>query len=74
MAYYCPHCLTETKSPVGICPCCGRQLDSSNASFMLKAGSILNNRYIVGHSLGKGGFGITYLGLDTILNKRTAIK
>ncbi|MBR3172023.1 MAG: leucine-rich repeat domain-containing protein [Lachnospiraceae bacterium] len=74
MAYYCPHCLTESKSPVGICPYCGRQLDSSNASFMLKAGSILNNRYIVGHSLGKGGFGITYLGLDTILNKRTAIK
>lgn len=74
MAYYCPHCLKEVNSLSGTCPNCGKPLNSTNSSYMLRPGSILNNRYVVGKSLGKGGFGITYLGLDTVLNKRTAIK
>jgi serine/threonine protein kinase len=40
----------------------------------LKAGTILQNRYFVGKVLGEGGFGITYLGFDTKLQIKIAIK
>ena len=35
---------------------------------------MLNSRYIVGRVLGQGGFGITYLALDTQLDAKVAIK
>lgn len=37
-------------------------------------GRLLGNRYYVGRVLGEGGFGITYLGFDTKLERRVAIK
>ena len=40
----------------------------------LRAGAILNNRYIVGRVLGQGGFGITYLAYDTKLAAKVAVK
>lgn len=33
-----------------------------------------NGRYLVGRALGQGGFGITYIGRDLVLNMRVAIK
>jgi serine/threonine protein kinase len=40
----------------------------------LKAGTVLNRRYIVGRLLGIGGFGITYIAFDPKLRVRLAIK
>ncbi|MCR4805851.1 MAG: serine/threonine protein kinase, partial [Clostridia bacterium] len=42
--------------------------------FALKAGSILNGRYIVGRVLGQGGFGITYVAQDDKTKALVAIK
>ena len=34
-AYYCPHCLGAVKSDTGLCPHCGKELQSKNKSYML---------------------------------------
>ena len=57
------------------CPSCGYHHATLPAPLILQPGTILNERYIIGRVLGKpGGFGITYLALDSVLNKRVAIK
>ena len=40
----------------------------------LKPGTLLNHRYRVDGVLGEGGFGITYVGLDTMLDMKVAVK
>lgn len=44
------------------------------AAYHLPPGTVLAQRYLVGNVLGEGGFGITYIGLDTTLSKRVAVK
>ena len=41
---------------------------------ILKYGRILNNRYVIEEVLGEGGFGITYKGIDRLLDVEVAIK
>ena len=49
--------------------------DISQSALDVKSGiSLCNGRYKLLKVLGKGGFGITYLGLHTGLNKKVAIK
>lgn len=70
----CQSCMRELPSP-GVCPHCG--FDSAGyapPSHQLLPGSILNGKYLVGRSLGEGGFGITYIGFDLNLDLRVAIK
>ena len=57
------------------CPVCG--FDPAQAAapnYVLPYGAILNGRYIVGKMLGQGGFGITYIGFDLLLEQKVAIK
>ena len=72
----CYNCFQEREAPEGPCPYCGFDLAENEKKFpvALRAGTVLNNRYIVGRVLGQGGFGITYLALDTQLNAKVAIK
>lgn len=43
--------------------------------YHLRPGTVLNDgRYIVGHSIGSGGFGIVYEAWDTHLSAEIAIK
>ena len=72
----CYNCFQEKPDTDGPCPYCGFDLAENEKKFpvALRAGTVLNDRYIVGRVLGQGGFGITYLALDTQLNAKVAIK
>ena len=57
------------------CPNCNKNPSSyTPSSHHFPTGHLLKGRYLVGRVLGEGGFGITYLGLDTTLERRVAIK
>ena len=72
----CYNCFQERETPEGPCPHCGFDLAENEKKYpvALRAGTVLNGRYIIGRVLGQGGFGITYLALDTQLNAKVAIK
>ena len=74
MQTYCYHCMKEMLEPP-ICAFCGHSNKEDHGEvYHVKPGSVLADRYMVGNALGEGGFGITYIGLDTTLGKRVAIK
>lgn len=70
----CPNCF----APIGngtVCPDCGSDYTKyKKYSGTLPIFSLLNNRYLVGRVLGKGGFGITYVAKDIATNRLCAIK
>ena len=76
MKNLCYNCFKEKPQPEGPCPYCGFDLADNVKKYpvALRAGTILNNRYIVGRVLGQGGFGITYLAWDEKLAARVAVK
>lgn len=72
---YCPYCMHEIADDISICDRCGRNIrEYQHPAHILKQGTILNNRYMIGGLIGEGGFGVTYIGLDTLLQYRVAIK
>ena len=58
----------------GFCPHCGAVTQPERVAHHISPGTVLINKYIVGNSLGEGGFGITYIGRDLNLDIRVAIK
>ena len=74
MERFCPYCLSPVQ-PGTACPACWRDWEAYQpSSHHIPPGSLLHGRYRVGRVLGEGGFGITYLGRDTVLDQRVAIK
>jgi serine/threonine protein kinase len=70
----CLGCMEE-KGPESICQQCGYEAGSEAESLLhLPPGTMLQDKYLVGRVLGQGGFGITYLALDTTLHLKLAIK
>ena len=68
---YCLYCMSRLEN--GICPNrCSPVFQ--NELYMLQPGFVLDGRYLVGRSLGQGGFGITYLGRNLVLDIPVAIK
>ena len=72
----CYNCFQERPEGEGPCPFCGFDLEENARDYpnALRAGTVLNDRYIVGRVLGQGGFGITYLAWDGKLQARVAVK
>ncbi|MBR6772525.1 MAG: serine/threonine protein kinase [Clostridia bacterium] len=70
----CLGCM-ETLAGSGVCPKCGFELKKyTPETHQLIPGTLLRERFIVGRVLGEGGFGITYVGWDTVLDLKVAIK
>ena len=71
----CVGCMNELKPGERYCPVCGcDNLNIEQPSYALRPHTILHGRYLIGKVLGKGGFGITYIGLDLTLNVKVAVK
>ena len=74
MERICPYCMNILSEGTS-CPACGKDPEAYRpASHHFPPGTRLHDRYVLGRVLGEGGFGITYLGLDTELERRVAVK
>lgn len=77
----CPVCSSPVPAGATVCPICGTPLNDS-ATFtpppalgaLPPATHLDNNSFSVGRVLGRGRFGITYLGADLHLKRAVAIK
>ena len=67
----CLKCMRELED--GRCLSCG-DIVMKQDSRHLKPGTILKGKYLIGYSIGAGGFGITYIGRDLVLGMRIAVK
>ncbi len=69
----CESCFCETDADT--CPHCGFSAKEYSADpLVLPMGTKINDKIIIGKVMGKGGFGITYLGYDLRMEKTIAVK
>ncbi len=70
----CLRCMKVSDEPE-ICPFCGKEKAGQQTwSKALTPGTILNQKILIGNILGKGGYGITYIGYDMLLEYPVAVK
>lgn len=70
----CLGCMSN-KAEARVCPYCGYpEGEPAAAPHYLPPGSMLAGKYLVGRGLGHGGFGVTYIAYDVVLNIKMAIK
>lgn len=70
----CHYCFKDYNIDFSICPHCGYTEDTIVEARYLEKGVILINRYLIGAVVGAGGFGVTYVAWDKVLEQRVAIK
>lgn len=73
----CPHCMLPAEGDR--CPHCGGDTHWAGAENHLPVGTVLTGSgglrtYQLGAARGQGGFGITYIALETTSRKRVAVK
>ena len=74
MENFCPNCFRQDYHG-GKCPQCGyTAISIEENSQVLPPGTILHKRYLLGRTLGAGGFGITYVAMDLETAQRCAVK
>lgn len=75
MQIRCSNCFHRYDEDYGMCPNCGYVEGEQVAqAYCLAPGTRLADRYIIGQTLGLGGFGITYKAWDTQLEMVLAVK
>jgi len=68
-------CMARYEGEYNICPACGYVEDTPAADAVhIEPGIMLQDRYVVGNALGHGGFGVTYIGWDSVIERAVAIK
>jgi serine/threonine protein kinase len=73
-ANICPNCC-EAELENGVCPNCSfTRSEHAEILHTLPVGKMLAERYFIGKVLNEGDIGITYIGYDTKLEHRVAIK
>ena len=71
----CYGCFAELNSELKVCPHCGYVVGTkADESIFMDPGTKLQGRYTIGRAIGFGGFGVTYIGWDDVLEQRVAIK
>ncbi|MDR0851908.1 MAG: PASTA domain-containing protein, partial [Clostridiales Family XIII bacterium] len=71
----CYGCFEEYEDELDLCPYCGfEDGEGPEEALHLEPGRMLKDTYIVGKVLGYGGFGVTYLGWNSVLEQKVAIK
>lgn len=71
----CCGCMRELPKGQKLCPNCGfNNSVRQNQDDLLPEGTVLSRKYLIGKTLGRGGFGVTYLGYDLDLQLKVAIK
>ena len=75
MQIRCLKCMELYEDKFEVCSHCGHiKGNHIHEAYHLTPGTMLNNRYLIGYSVGFGGFGITYIAYDTVLGIKTAVK
>lgn len=71
----CYGCMKEYGEDFNVCPYCGYIADTvPESKFHLRPGTCLADKYVLGRVIGHGGFGITYIAYDKVIQKRVAVK
>ena len=70
----CLNCFKEYDEQLGVCPYCGVSDVSPSEPIHLYPGTLLKGRYLIGSSVGAGGFGIIYKAFDTKLENIIVVK
>ncbi len=71
----CLGCMAEKRSGEAVCPKCGYTDGTApKEPLHIIPGTEIKNRYLIGTTLGFGGFGITYIAWDKTLKQKVAIK
>ncbi|MGN0379537.1 MAG: InlB B-repeat-containing protein [Butyrivibrio sp.] len=71
----CMACMNTYEDELEVCPHCGyAEGTMPEESIHMIPGTILHERYIIGKVAGYGGFGVTYIAWDSLLEHRVAVK
>jgi len=74
LEHLCMGCMGD-KGDAQVCPVCGWEEGTPpELPVQLSPRVVLIEKYLLGKVLGQGGFGITYLAWDVLLNRKLAIK
>ena len=71
----CMGCMEQIPDHLEVCPLCGYVKGTEVSEvYYIKPGTVLQGHFVLGKVLGYGGFGVTYIGYDNVLQKKIAVK
>ncbi|MBE5791806.1 MAG: hypothetical protein E7322_06565, partial [Clostridiales bacterium] len=75
MGNYCFACMMEVAEGIQVCPNCNQAIPYvSTNSRDCPPGTVLNNKYLIGKAIGRGGFGVTYVAVNLHTGEKVCIK